>query len=123
MTLTSREDIEQNLLYCNKKHSLQALSTPFFTNPNLAKSLDPFADKVSFSKLMDGSLVEDLDHELSLSEKEWISALRLLVEKEISLHFSLDDFKHFFKLKQECTASSPSGQHFGHYKTLLECIH
>jgi hypothetical protein len=45
------------------------------------------------------------------------------VEKEISLHLSLDDFKHFFKPKQERTASSPSGRHFGHYKTLLEYIH
>lgn len=34
----------------------------------------------------------------------------------------IEDFKNFFKRKQEQTASSPSGRHMGHYKTLLEEI-
>jgi hypothetical protein len=63
-----------------------------------------------------------MESELSPSEKLWISSLHLLVDQEISLHLSLGDFKHFFHSKQEHTASSPLGHHFGHYKTLLECI-
>jgi hypothetical protein len=45
-----------------------------------------------------------------------------MIDKEIPLSLSLEDFKNFFRSKQERTASSPSGRHFGHYKTLLECI-
>jgi len=45
-----------------------------------------------------------------------------VVDNEISLHISIDNFKSFFQLKQECTTSSPSGRHMGHYRTLLDCI-
>jgi hypothetical protein len=45
-----------------------------------------------------------------------------IISQEISLSLSLDDFKKFFKGKQERTSSSPSGRHMGHYKRMLECI-
>jgi hypothetical protein len=34
----------------------------------------------------------------------------------------IEDFKSYFKAKQEKMASSPSGRHMGHYKTILEDI-
>ncbi len=45
-----------------------------------------------------------------------------LVDSESSLHISIEDFKSFFLSKQERTASSRSGRHMGHYRTLLDCI-
>jgi len=42
--------------------------------------------------------------------------------QKFSLSISIEEYKQFFRVKQERTASSPSGRHFGHYKTLLECI-
>jgi hypothetical protein len=68
-------------------------------------------------------LQELLDSSLNNHAKEWIHSLKSIVSQEISLLLSLDDFKKFFKHKQERTASSPSGRHMGHYQTMLECIH
>jgi hypothetical protein len=62
------------------------------------------------------------DQTLSEPEKQWIRSLQQIVESEIPLSLSNEDYKQFFRVKQECTTSSPSGRHFGHYKTLLECI-
>jgi len=42
--------------------------------------------------------------------------------QQISLIVTVEDFKHFFKKKQECTSSSPSGRHMGHYKVMLDEI-
>jgi hypothetical protein len=44
------------------------------------------------------------------------------INEEISLTLSVEDFKKYFSLKQERTASSPSGRHMGHYKVIIECI-
>jgi hypothetical protein len=54
---------------------------------------------------------------------QWISELQSLIDSEIPLQLSCDDFKSFFSAKQERTASSPLGRHIGHYRTLLDCIH
>jgi hypothetical protein len=35
-TLTSRDEVKHHLLKRNRNHSLQALSTPFITNPTLS---------------------------------------------------------------------------------------
>jgi hypothetical protein len=45
-----------------------------------------------------------------------------LVNEEISLDITLEDFKKYFRAKQEHTASSPSCHHIGHYRTMLECL-
>jgi hypothetical protein len=43
--------------------------------------------------------------------------------EEIPLSLSIEDFKKYFRSKQEPTACSPSGRHMGHYKMAVECIH
>jgi hypothetical protein len=43
-----------------------------------------------------------------------------MIKKEIFLSLSVEDFKKYFKSKQERTVSSPTGHHMGHYKVALE---
>lgn len=123
-TLTKREAVESHILVCNWKHSLQALSTPFFNDPALHSLIDPDTPDNKLQQLLDGSCLSNLitDSTLSESERQWIISLQQIIESEISLSLSIDNYKHFFRVKQEHTASSPLGRHFGHYKTLLECI-
>jgi hypothetical protein len=72
---------------------------------------------------LDGSFINTLmDDNLNATERSWIVSLSKNVTRKISLLISLEDFKKFFKAKQERTSSSPSGRHMGHYKTMLECI-
>jgi len=123
-TLSNKEEVEAQILQRNRKHSLQSLATPFMLHPILSTSIAPNSPSNRFANFLDGSFLSDLSvmHELSDSEKSWISSLHRLVNKEISLQLSIDDFKKIFQSKQERTASSPSGRHFGHYRSLLECI-
>jgi hypothetical protein len=76
-------------------------------------------------QLLDGSFINTLmdDNDLNVTERSWIESLTKIVTQEISLSISLEDFKKFFKAKQERTSSSPFGRHMGHYKTMMECIH
>jgi hypothetical protein len=75
-------------------------------------------------QFLDGSFLLEGTPSICLNEyqKQWISELQSLIDSEISLQLSCDDFKSFFSAKQEQTASSPSGRHMGHYRTLLDCI-
>jgi hypothetical protein len=74
--------------------------------------------------LLEGTFIEQLCHNSNLNENErsWIVSLQRIINHEVSLQISLDDFKKYFKAKQERTSSSPSRRHMGHYKTMLECI-
>jgi hypothetical protein len=56
--------------------------------------------------ILDVSFFDSIADECSLNEheREWINSLEKLVHSEISLHLSIEDFKHFFKWKQERTS-------------------
>jgi hypothetical protein len=78
----------------------------------------------NLNQLLDGTFLDTLidDNKLNENERSWILSLQKIVSQQISLNLSLEDFKKFFKHKQEHTLSSPSGRHMGHYKAMLECI-
>jgi hypothetical protein len=96
-TLTAREDIEYNILHRNRKHSLQSLSTPFMSHPELCHTIDPSSPYNQFDNLLHGSLNEDVDLQASFpdNENKWIEALHKCVSTEISLSLSCKDFRHF----------------------------
>jgi hypothetical protein len=92
------------------------MQSPPFSTPSNERNL--------FNCILNGqvsSTVHDFES-LNHTKCTWIQSLQSLVTQEISLHLFLEDFKQFFKSKQEKTASSPSGRHMGHYKIALECI-
>jgi hypothetical protein len=113
-TLTTKEEIEQAIIRRNQRHSKQSLATPFAADPTLSKAVSPEADH-RIDDILDGSFLDlPLDHiPINDSERQWIQELCRRVHSQISLHISLDDFKHFFARKQENTASSPSGRLMG----------
>ena len=40
--------------------------------------------------------------------------------EESEIIITADDFKHFWKRVNECTSSSMSGVHYGHYKAAIQ---
>ncbi len=123
-TLNTKLEIEQCLLSRNRNHSLQSLSTPFMNIATLSNSISPNCSQARFDDFLSGKFL-DSDVDTSTfhpTAVEWIRSLKTMVSQEISLSLSIEDFKCFFKAKQEKTASSPSGRHMGHYKVILECI-
>lgn len=123
-TLTSKPDVEHHILRWNRTHSLQSLSTPFLSKPFLCNTIDPLSDNNKFDKLLDGTFLEDatITSHLNEPEKLWLASLQQIINSEISLSISCDEFNEFFRTKREGTSSSPSGRHFGHYQSILECI-
>lgn len=120
-TITSREELERQILKRNRKHSLQPLDTPFFTKPTLRTAIDPYHNNSHLDSILNGSFSSTND-QLTEHERVWIQELQQKVGSKISLTLTCDDYKRFFRAKQERTASSPSGCHFGHYRVLLECL-
>jgi hypothetical protein len=123
-TLTSKLEIKQQILQRNRRHSLQSLSTPFLSRNELASSIDPLSHKDKLHQLLCGSFLDSSTDDLYLTEdeKRWIEELHRTVKNDISLTITLEDYKKLFRAKKKKKASSPSGGHMGHYKTLLECI-
>lgn len=123
-TISNKKEVEDQILHRNRKHSLQSSFTPFMSHPLLSSSIDPNSPFNRLSDFQDGSFLLDLSvvHELSDSKNTWISSLQCIVKSTISLQLLIEDFKIFFRSKQKRTASLPSGRHFGHYKSLQECI-
>jgi hypothetical protein len=123
-TFTLQYELEHHILARNRRHSLQSLETLFFTDPILYNAINPEPSSEQLDKFLNGSFLDQWLPSLKLSEaqQQWIEELKRVVDSEISLHISIEDFKSFFQSKQERTTSSPSGQYMGHYRALLDCI-
>jgi hypothetical protein len=57
LTVSNKSEVESQILSRNRKHSLQAHSTPFLHNKTLSKLIDPFNECNGFDDL-NGSFVE-----------------------------------------------------------------
>jgi len=123
-TLTQQLDIEQEILSRNRRHSLQSYQTPFLSNSMLHEAISPEKENNKLDQFLEGSFLTDeiSPHGLNENQRQWVKELKRIIDSEISLALSVEDFKYFFSAKQECTASSPSGRHMGHYCTLLKCL-
>lgn len=122
--LTSKSEVEHHILQQNRCDFLHSFSTPFFSHHGLWNAIDPLSNTNSCDDILQGTLLDDISLETTLSdhEKLWIASLHQIVTLEISLALSCDDYKHFLHAKREGTSSSPLGHHFGHYISLLECL-
>jgi hypothetical protein len=54
---------------------------------------------------------------------QWIKALKRTVTEPIDTSTTIDDYMNYYKRMKENTASSPSGLHYGHYKSLAKQEH
>jgi hypothetical protein len=79
ITLTNRFEVEHQIMLHNRKHSLQAHTTPFFQNSILKSSIDPH-DTHKFDELLDGSFLDQYINgdTLKPAECEWILSIQKL---------------------------------------------
>lgn len=112
ITLTNKGEIEAQILTRNQRHSRQSLNTPFFTNPTFRDTMHPFLQHSALDAFTDGTFLQHNDlAPLTPAQREWISSLKKLVQEEITLNLSIEDFQAYFWAKSEGTSSSPSGGH------------
>lgn len=121
-TMTTKQDIESQLLQRNQRHSKQSLTTPLFQSAQVSSAINPHSTIIQ--SILDGTFQPNSmsNYQFNQVEKDWFSSLKSIFTTPISLALSIDDFQSYFKHKQEHTSSSPSGCHMGHYKTMIECI-
>jgi hypothetical protein len=76
-SLTSKEEIEKNLLQWNRCHSLQSLATPFIMKASLNRYIHP-SNHHLMDQLLEGSFTDLIAEESNLNEneKEWIASLK-----------------------------------------------
>ena len=98
-TITSREELERQILKRNRKHSLQSLDSPFFTKPTLRTAIDPYHTNSHLDSILNGSFSSTND-QLTEHERVWIQELQQKVGSKISLMLTCDDYKRFFRAKQ-----------------------
>jgi hypothetical protein len=55
---------------------------------------------------------------LSTTELEWVQSLQSILTQDINTDISTEDFILFFKRRKEKMASSMSGRHLGHHKSI-----
>ena len=70
-------EIQEHILYRNRKQSLQSLATPFMSSPQFAKAINPIQEGGQLDLSLSGQFTEqDLDlSQLNEVQKEWILSL------------------------------------------------
>ena len=87
ITLTSKEEIELNILKRNRRHSLQSLSTPFLSHPQLRQAIDPLSEENFIDQLLLNEFKNEgnIQDSFTDTEKQWIETLQKGISTEISL--------------------------------------
>jgi hypothetical protein len=104
-----------------EKHFQQAASTPFVTGP-IADRIGPFEDNAYCDAVLDGTF--DFDGIADITEvQDFIRGMRYPdpMHPTPLIDSTIDDesFNSAVAHTRERTSSSPSGRHYGHYRTLL----
>ena len=112
------------LLDQNKKHFHQAADTPF--GSGILQDLMGFSGLSEAATLMvDGTFLDKHKMpDLLLETKQLIMELAMsetikTLNKPISREITRGDFMDGIKKLKECTSTSPSGWHLGHYKVMV----
>jgi len=119
-SITDQSTILQHILAANVRQYNQAELTPFGSG-KLAHAVGSLADTPFSKSLLEGS---PIPYSCALDETtKLLSNLALplkLAPQEISASLTPDQFANKYKMVKECTSSSLSGRHVGHYKAVLE---
>ena len=114
--VTGKSRVEALLNAWNKKHFNQAQSSPLATE-DWQNNLD---NQEYQNKILDGS--QDF-HDIPTEIKEWLSHMKYhenIEPNKVKFDVSYESFTKYVKKIKEKTTSSPSGRHYGHYKSLLD---
>jgi hypothetical protein len=113
------------LNHAGQQHFRQASSTPFVTGP-IADRFGPFADNHYCDAILNGTFdMSDLSMEIEV--QDIITGMRYPDPTSptgpIDTAITTEHFSQAVAHTRERTSSSPSGRHYGHYRTLLRDEH
>jgi hypothetical protein len=108
------------LLKQGQEHFSQAADTPFVTGP-LADILGPFHQTTTTEQILTGTFAAERLNLLTETQ-DLLRALRYTNPSNppaLDSVLTLKDLREAYAHMREDTASSPSGIHYGHYRTML----
>ena len=118
-TIDIPSEVLRHLQTRNRRHFGQANGTPFTIAP-LSEDLGFCADTPEAEFLLDGQYpVEDITDPAVRSLLQQMTKLQSLVDQSLPATITQEDFRSKLCVWRESTSTSPSGQHLGHYKTLV----
>jgi hypothetical protein len=120
-TIDIPSEVLRHLQRRNRKHFGQAKGTPF-TRPPLSDDFGFCADTLDAQALLDGEYeFKDEDQpEVGLLLAH-LKKLKPLADQTVTATITEEEFRSKLWVWRESTSMSPSGQHLGHFKSLLAC--
>jgi hypothetical protein len=120
-TVVEAQALYEVLIKASQEHFRQAANTPFVTGP-IANKFGPFADNEYCDAILAGHF--DFTEIAEITEVHDLIAGMQYPEPAnptptINGSISLEEFCEAIAHTRERTSSSPSGRHYGHYRTLL----
>ena len=105
--------VERLTLECMNIHLAQSNGTPLTSNEWIERLQDDHFQQT----VLDGTIP---DNKYPDSTQHMLHALKRThsIDNEFKFEYSYPDFEKFVKRAHESTSASPSGRHYGHYKTL-----
>ena len=114
--ISNRNQMEDLMLKWQRRHFEQANETPLATTKWKHKLME---DKIQM-EIQEGTF--KIPPNFPLEVKQIIKQMRRpnCIKRDIPTITKSSDFRHFVKITKEKTSSSPSGRHYGHYKSMME---
>lgn len=112
-------EVLEHLQTRNRRHFGQARNTPF-TQPPLSDDFGYCADTIEAQALLEGLYdVAQVNSPAVCLFLEHLHQVQSLVDQNMSPTITEEEFRSKLKVWRESTSTSPSGQHLGHYKSLI----
>ena len=118
-TIDIPSDVLLHLQNRNRRHFGQAGGTPFTTSP-LSEDFGFCADTPEADNLLEGCYAYDqIDDPAVKLLLQHMTQIQSLAEQLSTATISEEDFRSKLRVWRESPSTSPSGQHLGHFKTLV----
>eukprot|EP00957_Ditylum_brightwellii_P202177 15328951-Ditylum_brightwellii.AAC.1 len=107
-----------HLITCNKLHSHQAWETPF-VNGALKEYVGEYGLGQGANEILEGDFDPNKSKNIP-AVNYWVkdNICCALPPSSIRTNLTVNGFKGFIRIQSEKTGTSPSGQHYSHYKAI-----
>ena len=115
------ELVEAHLLQRNLAQLQQANAIPFAAG-DLSQYLGDHGEYDFVERALDGDYLHELNNQ-DPTLQAYLKGLQyssLDIPDSVQTNLTLEEYKRFWEIKRETTATSPYGLHIGHYKAALE---
>eukprot|EP00957_Ditylum_brightwellii_P099504 7579556-Ditylum_brightwellii.AAC.1 len=119
LVMDDQDEIMSTLIKRNKLHLHQSFDTPFATQ-TMQEYIRENGTGLGAKEILDGNFDPNQFDNLP-AVNYWIkhNLRRTAAQDSVDINLTKEELKSMLKKQSESMSSSPSGQHYGHYKVLI----